>query len=99
MKNCRIKKYLKIGVKLKIIWKKTRVLKIIWKLKYWKLNLKIEIFKMGVLKIKFENLNFEKLFENWSFETNFWKQEWRIKEMRTCGLWEWFIEGGILKLT
>ena len=69
--------------------------------------------KMEFLKIKFGNWNFGKLFENWSFEnwnfgklcenwsfeTNFWKQEWRIKEMRTCGLWEWFIEGGILKLT
>ena len=68
MKNSRIKKYLKIGVKLKIIWKKTRVLKIIWKLKSYKLNSKIGIFKkylkMGVLKIKFENWKFEKLFEN-----------------------------------
>ena len=68
MKSGRIKKYLKIGVKLKIIWKKTRVLKIIWKLKSYKLNSKIGIFKkylkMGVLKIKFENWKFEKLFEN-----------------------------------
>ena len=44
---------------MKIIWKKTRVLKIIWKLKSWKLNLKIGILKnylkMRVLKIKFEN--------------------------------------------
>ena len=55
--------------------------------------------KMEFLKIKFGNWNFGKLFENGSFETNFWKQEWRIKEMRTCALWEWFIEGGILKLT
>ena len=53
---------------IKIIWKKTRVLKFIWKLKSRKLNLKIEILKMGILKnylrmqffkIKFENLKFE----------------------------------------
>ena len=64
MKSDRIKKYLKIGVKLKIIWKKTRVLKIIWKLEFWKLDLRI-----GILEIKFEKkLEFWKLFENWSFE-------------------------------
>ena len=33
-----------------------------------KLNLKIGILKMEVLKIKFENWNFGKLFENQSFE-------------------------------
>ena len=35
MKSCRIKKYLKTGVKLKFIWK----------LKSWKLNLRIEVLK------------------------------------------------------
>ena len=48
-----------IGV-LKIIWE--------WNLKKKKLNLKIGILenylKLDVLKIKFENLNFKKLFEN-----------------------------------
>ena len=64
--------------------KKPGVLKIIWKLKslkfgkknwkweFWKLNLKFGILenylKMGILKIKFENWNFGKLFENESFE-------------------------------
>ena len=58
---------------IKIIWKKTRVLKFIWKLEFWKLNLKIRI-----LEIKFEiNWNFENYlrievlkvkFKNWSFE-------------------------------
>ena len=41
---------------IKTIWKKIRVLKFIWKLKSWKLNLKIGILKnylkMKVLKIK-----------------------------------------------
>ena len=61
---------------IKIIWKKTRVLKFIWKLKSWKLNLKKKFgilkkniwkwefwklnLKIGILKIKFER--------NWSFE-------------------------------
>ena len=45
MKCGRIKKYLKIGVELKLFEKKNRI-----------------------LKIKFENWNFEKLFENESFE-------------------------------
>ena len=55
-------------MELKLFEKKNRVLKIIYKLKSWKLNLKIGILKnylkMGVLKIKFEDWNFE----NWSFE-------------------------------
>ena len=61
MKSCRIKKtYLKTGVKLKLFERKTRVLKIkvskiIWKLDFWKLNLRI-----GILGIKFER--------NWNFE-------------------------------
>ena len=54
-------------IKLKI-----GVLEIIWKLKSWKLNLRIGILKnyskMEVLEIKFEIWNFEKLFENGSFE-------------------------------
>ena len=48
---------------IKIIWKKTRVLKFIWKWEFWKLK-----FWKNYLKIKFENWNFEELFENWSFE-------------------------------
>ena len=40
----------------------------IWKWEFWKLNLKIRILKnylkMEVLKIKFGNLNFGKLFED-----------------------------------
>ena len=57
--------------------KKTRVLKIIWKLEFWKLKLEIEVLKIEVLKIKFEilkfwrlnlKLKFWKLFENWSFK-------------------------------
>ena len=59
MKSRRIKKYLKIGVKWKLFKKnrnlKIEVSKIIWKLEFWKLNLRI-----GILEIKFErNLNFE----------------------------------------
>ena len=56
---------------------KIGVLEIIWKLKSWKLNLKIGnylkfkvlkiIWKLRVLKIKFQKLEFWKLFENWSF--------------------------------
>ena len=75
MKNDRIKKYLKTRVELKLFEKKnTRVLKIIWKLKSWKLNLKI-----GILK---------KLFENGSFENSIWKLEiwkiiWKLK------FWKW----------
>ena len=45
MKSGRIKKYLKIKVELKLFEKKNRVLKIIYKLKSWKLNLKIGILK------------------------------------------------------
>ena len=57
MKNDRIKKYLKTRVELKLFEKKnTRVLKIIWKLKSWKLNFKIGILKnylkIGILKIE-----------------------------------------------
>ena len=51
MKRGRIKKYLKIGVKLKIIWKKTRVLKIeILQIKFKNWNFK-KIFENG----SFEN--------------------------------------------
>ena len=67
---------------LKLNFKEIIILKIIWELEFWKLNLRIE-----VLKIKFErNWNFENYlrigvlenylrmgvlkikFENWSFE-------------------------------
>ena len=78
---------MKFGVELKLFEKKIRVLKIIWKLKSWKLNLKIGILKnylkMTVSKIKFENWNFEKLFENESFEN------WNFEEL---------FENGILKI-
>ena len=40
---------------IKIIWKKTRVLRIIWKLEFKK-----KLFENGCLK----NWNFEELFEN-----------------------------------
>ena len=64
-----LKKYLKIGVELKLFKRKTRVLKFIWKLTFWKLNLRIWILgikfernwnfenylRIGVLKIKFKN--------------------------------------------
>ena len=82
MKSGRIKKYLKIGVELKLFEKKTGVLKIIWELEFWKLNLIIGVLeikfernwsfenylKIGVLKIRFKNWNFGKLFENESLE-------------------------------
>ena len=77
MKSCRIKKYLKIGVRLQLFERK---------LEFWKLNLKlgilenylkIEILRIEILKIKFErNWNFENYlrigvlkikFKNWSF--------------------------------
>ena len=51
-------------IRIKIIWKKTWVLKIEI-LKIRKKKLKIGVLKMGVLKIKFENWNFEELFENY----------------------------------
>ena len=39
-----------------------------WKLEFWKLNLEIGILKnylkIEVLKVRFEDQNFEKLFEN-----------------------------------
>ena len=57
---------------LKLNFKEIIILKIIWELEFWKLNLRIE-----VLKIKFErNWNFENYlgigflkikFKNWSF--------------------------------
>ena len=55
--------------------------KIIWKWKFGKLNLKIGNYsKMEVLKIRFGNLNFEKIFENEIFENwNFEKIIWRLK--------------------
>ena len=50
----------------------------------WKLNLKIGILKnylkMRVLKIKFENGNFGKLFENESFEN------WNFEELFQKGI-------------
>ena len=78
---------MKTWVELKLFEKKTRVLKIIWKLKFWKLNLKI-----GVLKIIW------KLFENWSFENylkiKIWKKKneelrgWRHVAFRdSCQIW------------
>ena len=59
---------MKTGVDLKLFGKKkkARVLNIIWKLKSLKIGKKN--LKMGVLKTKFENWNFGKLFENGSFE-------------------------------
>ena len=57
MKSDIIKKYLKIGVKLKLFKK--------LKFENWSLK---NYLKIGVLKIKFKNWNFEKLFENWSTE-------------------------------
>ena len=58
MKSCRIKNYLKTGVKLKFIWK----------LKSWKLNIEIEVLKIGILKnylkmevLKIRNLEMEVL--------------------------------------
>ena len=84
--NWTFKNYLKIEV-LKIIWKwkfwilnlKIGILKNYFRMEFFKnkLNLKIGILenylKIEVLKIKFQNWNFGKLFENgifknWSFE-------------------------------
>ena len=62
-----LKNYLKMRV-LKIKFKNWNFEKIIWKWKFWQLNLRIGILKMEVLKIKFENWNFEKLFENGVFK-------------------------------
>ena len=63
--------YLRIGI-LEINLKEIKILKIIWELEFWKLNLGIE-----VLEIKFErNMNSENYlrigilkikFNNWSF--------------------------------
>ena len=66
MKSGRIKKYLKTWVKLKLFERKLEFWKLFenWNLKKW--NLKK--MKMGVLKIKFENWNFGKLFENGIFK-------------------------------
>ena len=62
MKSGRIKKYLKTGVKLKLFERKLEF----WNLfKNWSLK---NYLKIGVLKIKFKNLNFGKLFENGNFE-------------------------------
>ena len=65
--NWSVENYLKIGV-----------VKIIWKLKFWRINLEIEVLKIRILKNwSFENdLKFEVLksksgnwsFENWNFE-------------------------------
>ena len=53
--------------------------KINWKWEFWKLNLKIGILekylKMEVLRTKFENGNFGKLFENENFEN------WNLGEL------------------
>ena len=60
-----LKKYLKTGVKSKL-FKKIESSKIIWKLAFWKLDLKI-----GILGIKFErNWNFEKLFKDGILKIN-----------------------------
>ena len=79
---------LKIGV-LKI-----EVLKIIWRLKFWKLYenwsfenyLKIEILKIRVLKIEvlkiIWRLEFWKLFENWSFENWNFENYLRIEVLK-----------------
>ena len=76
------------------------VLKIIWKWKLWKLNL-----KNGVLKIKFEKKkwNLENYLEIGVLKIEFWKLEfwklefwklnfWSIKNM-TLGLW--VVHGGV----
>ena len=60
-----LKKYLKTGVKSKL-FKKIESSKIIWKLAFWKLDLKI-----GILGIKFErNWNFEELFKDGILKIN-----------------------------
>ena len=72
MKDCRIKKIFENWSGIKTIQKKTKVLKFIWKLESRKLNLRIRILeikfernwnfenylKIGVLEIKFKNLDF-----------------------------------------
>ena len=83
----------------KLNMKEIRILKIIWELEFWKLNLGI-----GVLEIKFErNWSFEKYlkikildnylkievleikFKSWKFgKLNFGIKIWRIKRMK-CG--------------
>ena len=66
MKSCRIKKtYLKTGVKLKLFERKTRVLKIkvskiIWKLEFWKLNLRIGILEV-IWELEFWKLNLKEI--------------------------------------
>ena len=51
----------------------------IWNLEFWKTVEKYEFLK----KIKFEDLNFEKLFENESLKIKLKKMDfWRI-------IWEW----------
>ena len=73
-RNWSFENYLKIEV-LKIKfgnWSfenylKIRVLKIICRLKFWWLNLEIEVLKVRILKIKFRNWSFE----NWNFEELF----------------------------
>ena len=63
--NWSFENYLKIGV-LKIKFgKKTGVLKIIWKLEFWKLKFENWNFE-NYLKIGVLNITFEK--KNWSFE-------------------------------
>ena len=63
MKSCRINEN---WSGLKIIWKKTRILKIIWKLKFWRLE--------------FSEIRFERncTFENYLKKLEFWKLNLRI---------------------
>ena len=53
-----------------------------WKLEFWKLEIKFEnrnfeelIWESEFLKIKFEDRNFEKLFENGNLKIKFKKRE------------------------
>ena len=91
--------YLKIEV-LTIKFEKNGNLKIIWKLKFGKLNLKIiqklEFWKLlgnwSFSKIKFKNWNFE----NWSFE-NFLKIG-VLKIISKLKFWELNLKIGVLKI-
>ena len=75
----------------KLNLKEIRILKIIWELELWKLNLKI-----GVLEIKFErNWNFENYlrigamkikFKNWNFENYLRVGTMKIKFMNNYSL-------------
>ena len=62
MKSCRIKKIIfKNWSRIKTVWKKTRVLKFIWKLKSRKLN-----FKIGILKLNLKEIGVSKIL--WKLE-------------------------------